>query len=182
MNAVAESADAAYGVDAPHARDAACEMGVVAASGIAPCPDVGDRNAGEGNGIAPRFPFGFGLSYTRFEQRALELSRDELPAGASLELSLLVRNAGERAGAEVVQAYVREVAPSVPRPPKELAAFAKVWLEAGEERRVRLSIAPRAFQFYDEASGAFTYRPGEFELLVGPNAAEVPLRRTFVVR
>jgi len=48
MNAVAESADAAYGVDAPHARDAACEMGVVAASGIAPCPDVGDRNAGEG--------------------------------------------------------------------------------------------------------------------------------------
>jgi beta-glucosidase len=136
-----------------------------------------DRNA-----IAPRFPFGFGLSYTRFEQRGLELARHELERGAPLELSLLVKNVGERAGAQVVQAYVRELEPSVPRPPKELAAFAKVRLEAGEERRVRLSIAPRAFQYFDEALGAFTERPGRFEVMVGPNAAEVPLRQTFVLR
>jgi beta-glucosidase len=70
----------------------------------------------------------------------------------------------------------------VPRPVKELAGFRKVWLEAGEERRVSMSLAPRAFQFYDVDSGAFTYRPGEFEVLVGPNAAEVPLRRTFLVK
>ena len=93
-----------------------------------------------------------------------------------------MKNVGGRAGSELVQAYVRELAPSVPRPPKELAAFARVRLEAGEERRVRLSIAPRAFQYFDEARGAFTQRPGQFEVLVGPNAAEVPLRQTFVVR
>jgi beta-glucosidase len=141
-----------------------------------------DRNAIEGNAIAPRFPFGFGLSYTRFEQRGLELARHELERGAPVELSLLVKNVGERAGAQVVQAYVRELEPSVPRPLKELAAFAKVRLEPGEERRVTLSIAPRALSYFDEALGAFTQRPGKFEVLVGPNAAEVPLRQTLVVR
>jgi len=141
-----------------------------------------EANPPDGNAVAPRFPFGFGLSYTRFEQSGLELARGELPFGEALELSLLVKNVGERAGAEVVQAYVRELEPSVPRPPKELAAFLKVWLEAGEERRVTLSIAPRAFQYYDAASSAFTHRPGKFEVLVGPNAAVVPLRRAFILR
>jgi beta-glucosidase len=134
------------------------------------------------NGKSPRFPFGFGLSYTSFSIEGLELARGVLEPGEGLELSVLVKNVGARAGAEVVQAYIRELSPSVPRPVKELAGFRKIWLEAGEERRVNMSLAPRAFQFYDADAGAFTYRPGEFEVLVGRNAADVPLRRTFVVR
>jgi beta-glucosidase len=134
------------------------------------------------SGKSPRFPFGFGLSYTSFSIEDLELARGVLEPGEGLDLSVLVKNVGERAGAEVVQAYIRELLPSVPRPVKELAGFRKIWLEAGEERRVNMSLAPRAFQFYDADAGAFTYRPGEFEVLVGRNAADVPLRRTFVVR
>lgn len=134
------------------------------------------------SGVAPRFPFGFGLSYTSFSYGALELRRGVLEPGQGLELSLSLKNVGERAGAEVVQAYVSELAPIVPRPVKELAGFRKVWLEPGEERRVALGIAPRAFQFYDVATGAFTYRAGQFEVRVGPNAGELPLRQTFVVK
>jgi beta-glucosidase len=134
------------------------------------------------SGVAPRFPFGFGLCYTSFEIEGLELARGVLEPGEGLELSVLVKNVGARAGAEVVQAYVHELLPSVPRPVKELAGFRKVRLEAGEERRVSVSIAPRAFEFFDVDSAVFKYRPGEFEVLVGRNAADVPLRRKFVVR
>jgi beta-glucosidase len=133
-------------------------------------------------GTSPRFPFGFGLSYTSFELGSLELERSVLGVGEGLELSVLVKNVGDRAGAEVVQAYVRELAPRVPRPFKELAAFAKVWLEAGESRRVSLSITPRALSYYDVEAGAFACSPGEFEVLVGRNAADVPLRQKLMVK
>jgi beta-glucosidase len=131
-------------------------------------------------GIEPRFPFGFGLSYTTFEYAGLELSTARLAADQSLEVSLEVWNTGPRAGAEVVQLYIGEVAPSVPRPPKELAAFQKVWLEPGQRERVTLRVGRRALEYYDAERRELTYQPGQFEVALGPHAGAIKLRRTFL--
>jgi beta-glucosidase len=130
-------------------------------------------------GIQPRFPFGFGLSYTSFEYEALELSSATLSPGEELALWVEVRNTGARAGAEVVQLYLRELSPRVPRPVKQLEGFSKVWLAPGERGRVRLRITQRSLEFYDPELPGWTYQPGRFELLIGPNAADTPLRQTF---
>jgi beta-glucosidase len=130
-------------------------------------------------GIEPRFPFGFGLSYTSFEYAHLELGSASLEPGQSLEVSVDVRNTGERRGAEVVQLYLSELAPAVPRPVKELAGFAKVWLDPGEVTRVTLRVAPESLHYYDAERKAFTYQPGQFQVLIGTNAGETPLREVF---
>jgi beta-glucosidase len=97
------------------------------------------------NGIEPRFPFGFGLSYTSFRLSELVLSSERLTAGQSLGVRLRVRNTGKRAGAEVVQVYVRDVASRLPRPPKELKGFARVSLEPrGDQRGVHRAVAERS--------------------------------------
>lgn len=130
-------------------------------------------------GLQPRYPFGFGLTYTRFEYLALSLSSTTLGAGQELRALVDVRNAGDRAGAEVVQLYVREVAPRLPRPFKELKAFRKVWLEPGAQARVELSIDASALEFYDPERRAWRDAPGAFEILAGPNARDIALRAAF---
>lgn len=130
-------------------------------------------------GIEPRFPFGFGLSYTSFAYEALRLSSGTLDAETGLVVSVDVRNSGSRAGAEVVQLYLRELAPRLPRPVKELKAFGKVWLRPGERQTLQLRLEQAALRFYDPEQHAFVHQPGEFEALVGPNARDVKLRQTF---
>jgi beta-glucosidase len=134
-----------------------------------------DRHA-----IDPLFPFGFGLSYTAFAYEQLQLAQSEIPAGASLEVQVAIRNVGARRGAEVVQLYVHDREASVTRPPQELKAFAKVELEPGELRWVTLTLDPRAFAFYDVARKDWVIEPGEFELRVGSSSRDV--RASTVVR
>lgn len=131
------------------------------------------------SGIEPRFPFGFGLGYTSFVYDRLELSDSALAPGQRLLATVALRNTGERAGAEVVQLYLRELAPRVPRPFKELEAFRKVWVEPGSSARVVLEIDASALEFFDPRARRWTYQSGEFEVLVGPNARDIALRRRF---
>jgi beta-glucosidase len=128
------------------------------------------------SGIEPRFPFGYGLGYTSFAYERLELSTTVLSPGERLALTVTVRNTGERAGAEVVQLYVRERNPRLPRPYKELKAFRKVWVEAGASARAVLEIGISALEFFDPDARRWTHQSGEFELLVGPNARDIALR------
>jgi beta-glucosidase len=130
-------------------------------------------------GIEPRFPFGFGLSYTSFSYSALELSSTRLSASEPLEVSLSVRNTGGRAGAEVVQLYVSALEPTLPRPVKELAGFAKVWLEPGQLERVTLRLERRALEYYAAEHGAFRFDPGRFAVCVGPHAGDLRLWAEF---
>jgi beta-glucosidase len=126
------------------------------------------------SGIAPRFPFGFGLSYTTFGYSDLRLSATRLRAGQALELVLWVTNTGQRPGAEVVQVYLRDVFSRLPRPHKELKGFARVMLEPGESREVRIELDADAFKYYDPEQG-WVLEPGDFEVLVGASAADLRL-------
>lgn len=128
--------------------------------------------------IAPLFPFGFGLSYTTFAYGDPKLSAEELSPGETLRVSVRVTNTGERAGAEVVQLYVRDPEASLERPEKELKAFAKVFLEPGETKEVGLELGMRAFAFFDDQQNAWTAEAGLFELLVGRSAADIVSRAT----
>ncbi|HWI66525.1 MAG TPA: glycoside hydrolase family 3 C-terminal domain-containing protein, partial [Symbiobacteriaceae bacterium] len=129
----------------------------------------------------PLFPFGFGLSYTTFAFTDLALSQTQLSDADTLEVTVTVRNTGRRAGKEVVQLYVRDVESEVIRPVKELKAFAKVALEPGEAKQVRLTLTGRDFAYWSAAQHGWVVESGEFELLVGPSSAETPLRGTVTV-
>jgi beta-glucosidase len=103
----------------------------------------------EARQLGTRFAFGHGLSYTTFELGRPLLSDTELVPGGTLTLEVDVTNTGSRRGAEVVQCYVAPLDPRLVRPPKELKAFAKVWLDPGETATVRLELDERAFAYWD---------------------------------
>ena len=121
----------------------------------------------DARGIEALFPFGHGLSYTRFEYANLRLSTTELEPGQPLSLSLDVTNMGERPGSDVVQVFVRDLESRLQRPEKELKSFAKVHLQPGETRTVSLTLDADAFSYYDPAQGGWVTEAGEFEVLVG---------------
>jgi len=123
--------------------------------------------------LAPRFPFGFGLSYTSIEFGAVTLDRVLAAVNDDVTVSIDVRNTGQRRGSEVVQVYVRDVESTLLRPEKELKGFAKVVLDPGEERTVEITLSPRSFAAWDpERHGWFT-EPGEFEILVGASSVDI---------
>ena len=132
--------------------------------------------------ITPLFPFGFGLSYTRFTYDSLSLSAQAIGTTDTLQVSVRVTNSGSRAGQEVVQLYVRDKVSSVRRPDKELKAFAKVRLAAGESQTVTLSITPDALAYYDTLKHAWVAEPGEFEVLVGSSSRDIRLTGAFALR
>ncbi len=123
--------------------------------------------------IAPRFAFGHGLSYARFEYGALVAAQDRVPAGAVVACEIEVTNTSARAGVEVVQLYVERCAPGVRRPLRTLAAFEKIALGPGERRRVRFALAARTFSYWDVQQKAWRVEPGAWELVVGRSSRDL---------
>jgi beta-glucosidase len=129
-------------------------------------------------GLQPLYPFGHGLSYTRFAYSEIRVDAERFDAdgGGTLGVEVTVRNTGERAGQEVVQLYVRERAPKVVRPERELRAFAKVSLAPGESRTVRFELGRRDFSHFDIGLHDWAVTPGGFDIQVGGSSRELPLR------
>ncbi len=118
--------------------------------------------------VAPRFPFGYGLSYTTFRIGDLALSKSRLKAGEPLTVSLTVQNTGTVEGAAVPQIYVGEPGAQTPRPAIELKEFQKVRLKPGERRSITFTLDSRSFAYWSEAeknwhvdTGLFTISAGE---------------------
>ncbi len=123
-------------------------------------------------GVEPLFPFGHGLSYTTFEYGALQMPA-VCKAGEPVEVVVTIKNTGAVAGQEVVQLYVRDVASSLPRPPKELKGFHKVTLAPNESRTVTFTLDARAFSFYDAHAARWVAEPGEFEIQIGSSSRDI---------
>ncbi|HEX2936224.1 MAG TPA: glycoside hydrolase family 3 C-terminal domain-containing protein, partial [Bacteroidales bacterium] len=127
--------------------------------------------------VAPLFPFGYGLSYTTYAYSNMRLSKTEVTGTELLEISVDVTNTGKVNGSEVVQLYVHDMEASLPRPDKELKAFAKVELKAGETKSVKLTLDKSAFSFFDPQKGRWVAEAGQFELRVGSSSGDIRLKK-----
>ncbi len=123
--------------------------------------------------IEPLFSFGFGLSYTDFTLGEAKLSSEKIIKDENLRVSVKVSNTGKTAGATVVQIYVSEKNPTDIRPVKELKAFKKVMLKAGESKHVDLILSQEAFAFWNSETKAWTVNSGQFEILIGESSRDI---------
>ncbi|MGH9839301.1 MAG: fibronectin type III-like domain-contianing protein, partial [Blastocatellia bacterium] len=117
----------------------------------------------------PLYPFGYGLSYTQFRLMNLQLSAERIRPDGRLTVSVEVENTGRRAGDEVVQLYLRDVAASVTRPVKELKGFQRITLRTGEKRQVEFSLTPEHLGFWN-LENRFVVEPGDFKVTVGASS------------
>jgi beta-glucosidase len=125
----------------------------------------------------PLFPFGHGLSFTQYRYSNLQLAASTLAHGQAAEVSIDVENTGQRAGDEIVQVYVTDVVTSATWVNKALKGFARVHLEPGEKKTVRIELPWQAFQIVD-VEGRGVVEPGEFEILAGPSSRDGDLLKT----
>ena len=123
--------------------------------------------------IAPQFAFGYGLSYTTFEYGKLTTDKKTYHPDETIKLSFTLKNIGKTDGAEVVQVYATQPKASVLRPAKELKAFHKVYLKAGETQTVELQVKIKDLAFYSEKTQSWAVEPGEFILRNAASAADV---------
>ena len=123
-------------------------------------------------GKVPRYPFGYGLSYTSFAYKNISA---EKTGENTVTVSFDITNTGKCAGKEVAQVYVRDVESSVVRQSKELKGYQKVEIRPGETVRVSVTLGPDAFAYYDIFEKDFVVEPGKFEILAGHSSAELPL-------
>ena len=120
----------------------------------------------------PLYPFGYGLSYTKFEYGDINLSKNEITPTDSITVSIPLTNSGQRDGQEVVQLYIRDMVGSVTRPVKELKGFQKIALKAGETKTISFTIKSRDLSFYN-SDLKFVAEPGDFQLFIGGNSRDV---------
>jgi beta-glucosidase len=141
----------------------------------------------EHNGTKPRYPFGYGLSYTTFRygnlviKPAVRQMRGDMLSAPLFQVSFDVTNTGTRAGADVGQVYVGDTHSKVPRPAKELKGFARVDLKPGETKTSTVTLDARAFSYYDAVTKQWRADPGEFQILVGRSSQEIALRGSLIL-
>jgi beta-glucosidase len=132
-------------------------------------------------GIEPRFPFGYGLSYTTFAYANLWLSDETIPSDGTLQVGVDVSNTGAVGGEEVVQLYVSCEGSRVDRPVKVLKGFQKVHCEPGETKRVLFDLRAEDLAFYDVEAGGWEVESISYRVHLGPSSRTLPVSATFTV-
>ncbi|WP_395626763.1 beta-glucosidase BglX [Daejeonella sp.] len=120
----------------------------------------------------PLYPFGYGMSYTSFEISNPVLSSKTMTPSSSIQVSVNLKNTGTSDGEEVVQLYIRDMVGSITRPLKELKAFQKIYLKAGESKQVLFTLTEENLKFYN-SNLDFVAEPGDFKVFVGNSSANV---------
>ena len=129
------------------------------------------------------YPFGHGLSYSRFEYAALSIDRETAAATDTVRVTLKVKNTGTRAGDEVVQLYVRPLEPKRERALKELRGIERIALRPGEERTVSFSVVPsKDLKHYDVEKKAYAVDAGAYEVQIGASSEDIRLKSRLAVR
>ena len=124
----------------------------------------------------PKFPFGYGLSYTDFKYSDMNVSAASLKGNQTLNISVNVANTGNYDGEEVVQLYIRDLVGKVVRPVKELKGFKKVFIRKGESTTVNFTLTPENLKFYDDELN-YDWEAGEFDIMVGTDSQHVQTKR-----
>ncbi len=163
-----------------HAFDASCYPGVDDECYYKEDILVGYRWL-QAKGIKPAYPFDYGLSYTTFELGEPATKRQSYGPKDRITVSVELTNSGAVAGKEVVQLYASKPESAVVRAPRELKAFEKVALQAGETKRVELSFAVEELAYWDETSHSWQIEKGDYDLYVG-NSSEAASKLTITVR
>ncbi len=132
--------------------------------------------------IAPQFPFGYGLSYSKFSYSGLKITPDKAPSSQTFQVSLELRNGGKRAGAEVVQLYVHDGHSSVDRPVKELKGFQRVELLPGNSSTVSFTLDKSAFAYYSTDKKDWVVEPGKFDIWIGASSRDIRLKGSLEVQ
>lgn len=134
------------------------------------------------NRLKPTFPFGHGLSYTTFEYGKAEADRKIMEKNEKLVITVPVTNTGSRAGAEVIQLYIRDLKSSLPRPVKELKGFCKVVLQPNETKQVSFTVTAEELAYFDDAKHQWVAEPGKFEALVAASSADIRTKVSFELK
>lgn len=129
---------------------------------------------------SPLYPFGYGLSYTKFVFANLQVKQSEIKLGQTLEVAVDVENSGSRAGDEVVQLYIHQQSGSASRPVRELKGFKRITLAAGEKRTVKFSLGNKDLRYWSAAEKRWLQEPASFDLWIGADAT-APLHTAFKV-
>lgn len=124
----------------------------------------------------PKYPFGYGLSYTDFKYSDMVLSSASLTGNQTLNISVTVSNTGKYDGEEVVQLYIRDLFGRVVRPVKELKGFQKVFIKKGESKKIDFKLTPEDLKFFDDNLN-FDWEGGEFDIMIGTNSQNVQTKR-----
>lgn len=132
--------------------------------------------------IKSLFSFGYGLSYTTFEYGKVTADKKEVTRDGKISFTVKVKNTGARDGAEIVQLYISDLKSSLPRPLKELKGFEKVYLKAGEEKEVTMSIDKSALSFFDAAKHEWVAENGDFEALIGASSSDIKSKVKFTLK
>jgi beta-glucosidase len=120
----------------------------------------------------PLYPFGYGLSYSKFDISAPTLSSSKISRNGTVTVSVMVKNVSNRAGDETVQVYVRDKISSVTRSVMDLKGFKRITLAAGESRTIQIQLGPQAFEMWNDKMQRVV-EPGEFDILAGPNSIDL---------
>jgi len=130
----------------------------------------------------PLYPFGYGLSYTRFTYADLQLDRTHATSRDHIKITLKVKNTGERAGDDVVQLYLKPLHAAHARVNEELRGFQRVHLQAGEEQTVAFDISPATdLKYYDDEHHAYAVDPGSYRAQIGASSTDIRLAKDFAV-
>lgn len=128
----------------------------------------------------PRYPFGFGLSYTSFTYSDLKVDKDQIAKSDSIQVSVTLTNTGKVAGEEVAQLYIWDKVASVVRPVKELKGFNKIMLAPGEKKEIHFVINKESLSFYNQKL-EWIVEPGKFKLMIGASSEDIKLEKEFTV-
>lgn len=128
--------------------------------------------------IMPLYSFGYGLSYTTFSYKNLTVIKKP---GKQATVNITLKNTGNRAGAEVVQVYVKQEKPTVERPEKELKAFKKIFLRPGESKVITMPLTQASFSYFDEKKNDWVADSGKYDILVGSSSADIRSSKSIVL-